>query len=343
MQQHKTGNKSFLTLPGWTVSEPFKDTVKIGRQTIYVAGIEATHPVHGPVVGSAGSVEAYPLAQAWFEVIERSAILDNLDRTQFDCLDANKGRFIRRAKGSEVFPQTAASDSVVPPSFQYAKSNGVALHDSWSEACKRACFELVERHLVLTSWVGTTEVKRAAPEVLGSAFARISDVYKAVPLDFGSQAVTAFKNLIHVAGVVLLPIDKAHPLIIGFGAGFSKQDAWRKASGESWQRLGFLWGEEIPASTPPFLASPLYHQDYYLYPAHHLLLEKWFAGAYFRPDATRRSEILNVSFASMTSASRPEYFVSKALSAATIPLVFGRPADGLLSTLPEERIIHPIA
>ncbi len=343
MPQHngrsRSKKKLDLKLPGWSVGEPFNATTKVSGQTIYVTGIEATHPVLGPVVGSAGSVATYPFAQAWFELIERTAILENLHRSEFDCLDAAKGRFVKKMPGIEVFPQAVTTGSAL--TYQFAKSNGVALHDSWREACKRACFELIERHLVLKSWIGESTPKVLAQDVLGLSFQKIQSLYSVIPLDFGGQAVTCFRNLIQVAGVTLVPKDTAHPLILSYGAGFSKKDALQKAKSESWQRLGFLFGEEIPSEEPAFLASPLYHQDYYLYPAHHQILHRWFKGEFATPNP-KSSTIMRVDFAAMSSPSRPEYFVSKAIAQESIPLVFGNWDQGPFAKIPDERKIHPI-
>ena len=116
----------------------------------------------------------------------------------------------------------------------------------------------------------------------------------------------------------------------------------RSSKNEAVQRLGFLWGEEIPQDPPDFSPTPLFHQDFYLYEKSHDLVLKWLHGDYFEPSARShiRLEIQLVDL-SLPEMSK-EFCVAKAVCREAIPLVFGRFGKGPFKNLASSRLIHPI-
>ena len=64
---------------------------------------------------------------------------------------------IREVDGEKTFGVDSFTKN---DSYQPSKSNGIALHDSWEDACYSAGAELVERHHILASWFGQTNVEK---------------------------------------------------------------------------------------------------------------------------------------------------------------------------------------
>lgn len=336
MQPLKFQVDPFRAVGDWTIDSPFRDKVNIEGIEIFLSGLQAKHPQFGEIVGSAANLGAFPENRAWYELMERISILESSRRETFTLRAPSNGYEVGEVERSLLFP-TANS-----PEFQFARSNGVALHTTWEEACRRACFEMVERHRVLASWAGLTKPVLSRNNVQGSPLNRLWNVYDVVRIDFGSQTVSCFDGAIHVSGVALLPKLDSSPLIIAFGAAFSAQESMAKAENETLQRLGFLWGEEIPTTEPEFNPSNLYHQEYYLFSGARKKLEDWLDGKYFANGSQALPKLLNVQFVDLSMKSL-DLHVAKAISPEAIPLVFGRWREREFRDLPADRLIHPIA
>lgn len=327
----------FKAIGLWKMETPFQDQITIEGLKIILCGLQATHPEFGTATGSSGSVGRPPSETAWFELIERMTIMENLTKELFPLCSMAKGDLAGQIARADIFPIASS------PLFMHSKSNGVALHDSWEEACKRAAFELIERHLVLASWVGMTAPKVLRGSVRAGPLQLLGKIYEIQRLDFGSQAVAGFKDSIHVSGVVLLSKSGNAPLIIAFGAGFSPEESLVKAEAETLQRLGFLWGEEIPQELPAFQANNLFHQEYFLLPANRSKIEAWIAGDFLRQNAALSQALMPMDFADLTRFHDLGMYVAKAVAPNAIPLVFGQWRSGVFKDLPEDRLIHPIA
>ena len=332
-------------LADWTLASPFEQIMEIEGLENFLSGLQATHPQWGEVVGSAASQKSFPSQRAFFELVERISILESMSQDIFKLRDMQTTKITRLAPINSLYPYLANQDGSEKLSFQYAKSNGVALHNSWTEACQSACFELVERHLVLSSWVGLTQPILVRNDSIVKELQQLCQAYEVLSISFGQQNVSCISSPIYVGGLVLLSKKWDAPLVVGFGAGLSLQEALLKASNEGLQRLGFLWGEEIPLCEPEFQPSPLYHQEYFLVPKSRSKLESWLEGKFLVPadDASQEISTLQIQFADLSSFKRPEFRVAKALCPQAMPLVFGRWREREFSGLPEERLIHPIA
>ncbi|MES2744790.1 MAG: YcaO-like family protein [Bdellovibrionota bacterium] len=329
----------------WTLEPEFTDKVTLENLSIYLSGIEATHPKFGPVTGSAAELGTYPSDRAWYELIERITLVENFtsDQNSYPLLNAD-GSKTGRILGKEwVFPIAHS------PEYQFSKSNGAALHRTWAEACKRAAFELVERHLILSSWVGLIRPLVTMEGAARSPLNSIRQLYEVKRVHFGAQKVTNMATPVFVSGVALLPRNETAPLILGFGAGESSRDSLRKAEEETFQRLGFLWGEEIPSELPEFSPTNLYHQDYYLMPQQRDKIEGWLSGAFYKsptqdiePENTL-SRTLDIHFVDLSLFAELELKVARAFCPEAIPLVFGKWRGREFSDLPDSLLLHPIA
>lgn len=325
------------------MSKPFEQLVNIGELDIYLSGVVANHSFFGEVVGSSANFGYYPLEEAWYELVERVSVLEAMNRSDFILRSSANFRQTGIVEQRVVFPPPGVveQDGVQVTAFQYAKSNGVALYSSWSEACRRASLELVERHLVLASWVGGTITHTFPAE--STRLWSLTRFYDVTGIAFGSQAIAGSERPVIVSGYMLLPKSNSSPLVFGFGAGFTREESLAKAERETIQRLGFLWGEEIPSSDPEFQASHLYHQDYYLQPERRKVLEGWIAGKHHQKNSFAMPAVLSIEYADLSSPGRPELFVAKAMAREAIPLVFGKWREREFSHVPDEHLIHPIA
>ena len=148
-----TGNASAMfRLPDdWFVTERIADTIDAAGVTLHRAGIASRGPDGQELTGSGADVDAAPTARAEFELLERAATWTALSgaRQSYGRLDARRTPAWRRLVAKEVFPE-----SPDPARWCFSRSNGVALHESWQEACDRAHWEAIERERVLRSWCG---------------------------------------------------------------------------------------------------------------------------------------------------------------------------------------------
>ena len=335
-----------LSLPDgfvdWEFAPAFQEKATVEGHPIYLSGMQATHPQHGEVVGSSASLVAFPDSSASYELIERITIVESLSKPALVLRHETSEAVIGEAKTALVFPQSSSME------YRFAKSNGVALYSTWQEACRRAAMELVERHLILASWLGITK-PLLMQRVRKTALHRLKNLYTVEHYDFGCQKTSSFPGTIYVTGVILKARDKGGsennyaPLILGCGAGQSQAESLLKAEAETWQRLGFLWGEEIPNEDPEFAAHQLYHQEFYLYPKNHYRIDAWLRGDYFDAKKTILPRVLETRFADLSIEGAADLRVAKALADEAIPLVFGFYRGGLFADLEENRLIHPIA
>lgn len=336
MQPLKFQVDPFRAVGDWTIETPFRDKVTLEGIEIFLCGMQAKHRQLGEIVGSAANLGSFPQNRAWYELMERISILESSRRDRFALRAPANGQLVGEIARSEVFPDSSS------PEYKFARSNGVALHTTWEEACRRACFEMVERHRVLASWAGLIQPAVSRNNVQGSPLNRLWNLFDIVRIDFGSQGVSCFDGQVWVSGVALLPKSDKAPLIVAFGAALSAQESMAKAENETLQRLGFLWGEEIPEAEPEFQPTNLYHQEYYLFRGARPKLEAWLNGDFVRRNAPALPKALDVAFADLSIPSL-ELQVAKAVSHDAIPLVFGRWREREFQHVPEERLVHPIA
>jgi hypothetical protein len=305
-----------LRLPdGWSLVERVEDAVCASGLEIRRAGLFATRDgVHA--LGAAAAIDRAPIERAEYELVERVAVLEAI-----------------RAGRTDLFPVSPSPDQWV-----YAKTNGVALHDSFEAASERAFWELVERDAVVRSWHGETR-----PNVI-SERESADDALRALPTHRWRAAVFETPSLwsrgVSVIGVFGFPIDSEMPFVVGYGARATFADAHRAACAEALQSLAFLWGEPKTTSAQP--PGPMLHLENLQRPGQDERIRDWLEQGHGRfAQAARTDASANVSFVDLTPAWLCEGRVVKAVCAAALPLAFGQtPAS---AHLPPELRLHPVA
>src|SRR5688572_16769532 len=126
---------------GWSLAERFLQPASVANLTLFTVGLHARGPAASNAFGSAAERGSYPSERAFFELLERISILD-AKRTR-------RKAFTTRAQSGEQLG-SRAREQVFPPDKQPllrrgSLSNGVALHETWSNACAAARLELIER------------------------------------------------------------------------------------------------------------------------------------------------------------------------------------------------------
>lgn len=334
---------------GWEIIDSLAEEARIEGVSIALAGYAATHSASQQVAtGSAASCYQKPERIAYFELLERIAILEAIGQpaeTSWNCLDLSTQKVVSKLTSAEIFPPMTVSDS-----YQISKSNGVAIGSSFEQAALHALSESVERHLVLLSWYGAVKPERVSfdwPEELHA----LSAHYRLEQYSLGSVNLFQAQRRFTATVCVLWPLEdratkngsERRPVIHGFGAAASTAEACAKSFREAIQRLGFISGEDPVTDEPAFQARPDYHQDYFLHPERRPLLKSWLSGAFFRPHYQNRLPPLGVCrLIDITPSSYRSLWVVKATVPGILPLVFGRYRHPLFPELPDERLIHPI-
>lgn len=340
MPQLKKRIASLPSITNWNIEEAVQNKIAIGGLEVSFCGMQAVHESFGPVVGSATDVNGDPWDRAWYELLERIAIVEAIHaKPQQFMLRDKDFKTIGMVPYQHVFP--------VPPAgkekeWQPAKSNGVAIEQSWEKASTKAVWELAERHLILESWLGFRKPHALANKSLKYA-QQLTDLYDVLCLSFGSIATSYLSLPVRSCGVFLFPKNANMPMIFGFGGAEDERSALLKAESEAIQRLSFLWGEEIPTTTPELAPNAMFHQEYFLQPTKIPLLKRWVNGELFDKRSTKAAKSLNVQLADLSAYASGKLFLARAVSSDAIPLNFGNYRDGYFSVLDEERIIHPIA
>ncbi len=322
---------------GWSTREVVEDVVQADGLELRRAGISARGPAEEEALGAAAEIDHSPLDRSYYELLERVALLDALStRVSGYPTRDQEGQATGLCPLQATFPSSGE-----PERWTYARSNGVALHRSWRNACLRAEWELVERDRVLRSWYGLIR-----PEPLqlptGSSLSRTSS-YEWHGCAFPHPGDRTFGAGVHVAGVFGFPSRPSAPLAVGFGAREFLDDAVDAAAHEAMQQLAFLWGEPIREEPPAFGPTPLYHIECFQCTSQRAALRRWLDGAHTRH---RRDLGLpldaQVTFVDLT----PSWLagglcVAKALCPAAIPLLFGD--SPFARHLPVDLRAHPIA
>lgn len=315
---------------GWSEPQLFADTIRVGALEVRRAGIVARAPDGAEVTGSAAQTQGSPLPRAWYELLERAAVLDAAERA---CP-------VRDPKERVVGEVARGVEPPGEPSRRRAsRSNGVALHRSWAAACERARLELLERDRVLRSWHGELPLRETpAPAWLDATEAH---EWRAalVPPRKGERRPTDA-----VAVVIGFPRRAEVPLARGFAARPSRDAALEAAAAEALQSLAFLWDEPVPERSPELAPTPLFHLDYYLCPDNHEPLRRWLAGAHPRLEAPGDGAADGaLRFVDLTPADAAEGLrVARAVDEAARELVFGAPPEALAERLPSALHVHPI-
>lgn len=325
----------FPLAPGWVNPALFHEEFTLDSFKLQLVGVSAELPGRTGVVGASASPRAMEIDRAWFELLERTTIVDYLaampERLQAFRLDGTTCEF----ESGHVFHRY--SNETCRPSY----SNAVAASTRLGYACRSAYMEMVERDQVLRCWLGRQNARVSPLENQSSL--PLTSYYRLHRVDFSSIDCP-----VQVCGVFGIPLDGTkHPLLCGFGAAENGPSALEKAIGEVSQRLGFLMGEEIPSATPPFRVGPDYHQEWALSPEGIAIIEAWLlqgTPVVSVPANPRLPTLEECFFVDISPAHLiGKVFVVKAFHPAALPLYFGKLPEKLFGKIAPERLIHPIA
>lgn len=323
----------------WGAPRRYVETVEISGVRLGMCGLVVRDGQGRQATGSAAGLDAIPIARAYFELVERTSVLGAIERDLQDYPVIDRaGRQIGVIAKDRVFPR---SDDEAE--MRYARSNGVAAHVSWEQACCAAALELIERDRVLRSWYGLGVPRRITID-RHIVLERLAPEYSFEAYAFDGAAAN-----VAVYGVFAYPRSSDAPLTYGFAASESPSSALTSAVRECLQRLAFLWGESIPKQEPEFAPTPEYHQEFFLQPSMHERLRKWLAGEHARFQvsgfAQRALEVTRLSdrFVDLTpNKVRARLRIVRALPESELPLVFGRGHPDL-DAIPAPLAVHPLA
>ncbi len=323
--------KNTSQLPdGFSEPEWVRDVVVADGIALHRAGVSVVSPTGETITGSAAGTGPAQTERAHFELLERVATLEAIKTGASRPLLTADGRVV-----SEISPEHLFLESAEPLRFRYARSNGVAIHQSFRRAALRARWELAERDRVLRSWCGESRPVRLPIDHDACAL-RQSAGYSWQAYHLGHAP---FAPEADVIGVFCFPTKDDQPLAMGFAARPGIADAFDAALAEALQSLSFLWGEPVPSSPPPRGPTPMHHLEHFQYRPHHEHLRSWLAGAHFDPSVAQARASLSrpeVRFVSLTPDWLPASLaVVKAVCDGALPLAFG--------DVPFLRPAHPVA
>ena len=341
----KAQHKGDIILPcdNWDISDSFVGEVEILGTKIKLSGIEATSKEGIPVVGSAASLGESPFDRSYYELLERITIIEALQKgpaSLFQLRDI-QGNLLADIDAENSFGSDGFKKNEL---YQISKSNGIALHDSWDKACYSAGSELVERHHILASWFGKTKVERLSVKT-DKDLLFLESHYDISCYKLGESKVVPFNESLLTAMVYLKPkseyLDKI-PCVYAFSCGKKMSEALKGASKEILQRLGFLWGEELPKKPIEMKPNAHFHGDYYLVKENHKYIDMWLSNEFYQADASYAEKEIKLDFVDISSSSVSKYKVAKAISKDTIDLYFGSYDKGLYADCDEKQKVHPI-
>ncbi|MBI1859503.1 MAG: YcaO-like family protein [Deltaproteobacteria bacterium] len=238
----------------WKSPTLFEDTIEIGDFELKLVGLSAEHESGQMVLGSAAASQGDVLTRAYFELIERTSIIEAVNAAERPFpLVSEFGVMKTTTTSQKVFPQ-----SPDPARWKYSLSSGVAAHTDFSLACRSANWELIERDRILRSWYGEI-VPCQIPTHPCSLPAEIESLYDVQWFRFPDGSPNN-----EVALVLFLPRGQRVLRSYGFGAGLTLDAACSKALSEAMQGMGFLWGEKASADLPDFAPTAEYHQEVFL-------------------------------------------------------------------------------
>lgn len=327
---------------GWSELQVVDDAIVAAGLAFHRAGVCTTCGDGEEVTGSAAALgDGDASARAYFELLERVAVKEAIAAGPGGCdLRRMTGEVFRHGDRAEVFPANPE-----PNRWRYARSNGVALGESWRSASQRAYWELAERDRILRSWLGEVIAVSEPAIVRGNPLARIEG-YEWRGYLFPAKH-SAFASDVVVAGVFGFPIFQGRPLVKGFGAGPSVDAAGGSALREAAQQVAFLWDEPVPKSQPAAGPTAMHHLERYQFAENHRALREWLAGEHAAHVDARRARApeslasTEVALFDATPSWLTGLMVVRAVSDGALPLVFGEWDHAL--HLPEGRRIHPIA
>lgn len=319
--------------PAWGEVKLFQEPVAIGGLCLQSVGLAVKDKAGMGVTGSAAEEGQAPLTRAYFELLERTSIIEAGSGNTAVWLLHDLDREPRQALTKEtLFPKSPS-----PSEWNFARSNGVASQLTWEAACRSAELELIERDRVLRSWFGEIAPVRLDIPMPGLPQA-LQPHYELEAYGFAGAGPS-------VVALFGFPKDPSTPRACGFGCAPDPKMALAAATRECLQGLSFLWGEPLTSSLPEFSPTPDYHQDTHLSPAGIARVRAWLAGGHLKfAGGGKQPSPQETLFGDIT----PKHLqgllvVAKAYNPSYVPLTFGKFRPKTAPDFPEELLIHPIA
>lgn len=335
MSEHVRSAALKSPLPdGWSTPEVAGDEIEIDGVSVVRAGVAVLAPTGEEITGSAaaiGSDASAVEARAWFELLERVSTLGAIARDSDWTVRDRAGAAKRVVPSDELF-----RTSPEPDVWRHARSNGVALHATWDEACRRARLELVERHRVLEAWWGRAGRERIANTSNGLVDRGASHDWRTHRLVASPGCFAPDTEVVIVAG---FPRDGG-PMALGFGADESLASAKERATGEAIQLLAFLWGEPVAEEVRAPATDAMHHLEHYQTTVGQSVLRGWLEEDAQPRGAGMDRALGGVEFVDLTPRWLDGLRVVKAIHPCALPLTFG--SSPHMAGLPPERRLHPI-
>lgn len=343
---------------GQKITQEFFDFLQLGELKLGLAGLIAEGKDGVPCLGSAAQAAELPLERAYFELLERICVFEARAQVKkYFPLRLENGDTIGEILSTDLFLQSPCPDEWI-----YSTSNGVALHHNFIEAALGAKSELIERDLILRSWYGDQNVvqkkldfhllKNLHAEVESKLSQFLHSLEQLSPFyHFELYSFTESCKLQEghsVYGLFAFPRENHAPFAFGLGSDKKLGDGLHHALNECFQRIGFLWGEDL-SICPDFSPTPQYHMEFFSKNSNILPIQKWLRGQsgidsnnrYFKEKNHRKREE-KIKFADISPAwARGQLTVLKAVSPNHWPLVFGK-NHILTQGIPQEFHLHPI-
>ena len=292
---------------------------------------KSNHGSRGIRCQASAAVTPSVTERAYYELIERVATVDAIGSGARRSLLSLQGVVV-----GEIEPATLFPESPEPLRYRYARSNGVAIHRTFSRAALRARWELAERDRVLRSWRGEIRPNRIAID-LENTLLRHSTSYDWQAHHFGRAP---FAPEADVVGVIGFPRNENEPLAMGFAARAGADDALDAAIAEALQSLSFLWGEAVATTPPTGGPTAMHHLELFQYRPHHEHLRRWLDGGHHRSSAGAQMTS-EVNYVSLSPTWLPrDLVVVKAVCRDALSLAFG---DVPFLESPLSPLSHPIA
>lgn len=315
---------------GWGRPTELDDLVVAAGLRIRRAGIVVRSPYGEEISGAAADPARPVLSRAWFELAERVCVVEW-------CRSAPRRQRLFTEQGDDAGALTEpVPRSPSPRRWIPSRSNGVALHRTWLEACERAAWELAERDRVLRAWVG-----EIVPRPIAAHAPLSPRRYEWIACSFPVEEAT-FSEGLEVVGVFAFPREAGVPLAMGFAARPDLDLALGAATSEALQQLAFLWG--VPRSRPSTAPGPGLHLDTFQARRSHGRLRAWLDGGHraFARSRRRVRRPAPVRFLDLTGPwLEGRARVAKAICRDAMPLDFGKSPE--MRHLPPDLRIHPIA
>lgn len=316
---------------GWHVTEVIDDTIEVDGVILRRAGVSAQSDDGLSTFGSAASVKDEPLRRAVFELLERIAIVE-AEASDLSLFPAatRLGQAIEPVSRALVFPDSET------PAWQYSRSSGVAIGETWADACRGAFHELAERDALLRAWYAQKKV----------ALISLSEGMLPPTRSYTWMAVavptSAWAQGLHAVAAFAFPNDPAMPLLRGFAADPAQDVATVRAIAECLQNLAFLTEDPVPSRAPDPAPTPLFHLDSFLYAGAHPPLKHWLFGQSVVAETTTIPETsfdATPRYVDLTPRQATNLKVVRALHPSALALTFG---DGP-PWIPPPLRAHPIA